>query len=43
LDFDGFFIDYDGLGGELDSNGCFGFEVELVFSETADYVGFADT
>ena len=42
MDFDGFVVDYDGFGGELDSDGCFGFEVELVFSETADYVGFAD-
>jgi hypothetical protein len=43
LDFDGFVVDYDGFCGELDSNGCFGFKVELVFSEAADYVGFADT
>ena len=41
LDFDCLVINYNGFGGELDSNGGFGLEVELVFSEFADDVGLA--
>ena len=42
LNFDSFIVYYDGFCGKLDSNSSFGLEVELVFSESADYVRFAD-
>lgn len=41
LNFDCLVIDYNGFGSEFDSNGGFGLEVKLVFSEFADDVGLA--
>ena len=43
LHLDGFTIDLDDLGGELYPDGGLAFEVELVFSESRDDVGFSDT
>lgn len=43
LSFDGFVFDRDGSGSEFDTNSGFGFEVELVTSETREKIGFTDT
>ena len=42
LRLDGFGIDLDGAGGELDADSRLGVEVELVASETTEQVGLAD-
>jgi hypothetical protein len=41
LYFDGFALDVYDFGGELNTDGGFALEVELVFGEFGDYVGFA--
>ncbi len=42
LGFDGFGIDLDGAGGELDADGGFAVEVEFVAGESGEQVGFPD-
>jgi hypothetical protein len=42
LSLDGFGVDLDGAGGELDTDGRLGVEVELVASESAQQVGFTN-
>lgn len=42
LGLDGFGVDLDGARGELDADGGFGVEVELVAGEAGEEVGLAD-
>lgn len=42
LSFDNFTIDIQGPGGELNTNGGFGLEIELVLSESGEQIGLAD-
>lgn len=43
LSLDGFGVDLDGAGGELDADGRLGVEVELVAGESTKQVGLSDT
>lgn len=43
LGFDRLGVDLDGPGGELDTDGRLGVEVELVSSESAEKIGFSDS
>lgn len=42
LSFDDFVVDVNGSGGELDADGGFGLEAELVARESREEVGFSD-
>jgi len=43
LGLDGFSLSLDGFGGEFDSDGGFGFEVEFVACEAGEEVGFSNS